>query len=82
MTDGQATTCMLAIPYCDKDESIMVYNIDTYVEPYEMKYKDINGDGHIPCFYAEGDHWSFAKLDADGNVIEVREKREYQRIVH
>ncbi len=53
----------------------MVYNIDTYVEPYEMKYKDINGDGHIPCFYAEGDHWSFAKLDADGNVIEVREKK-------
>ena len=31
--------------------------------------------GHIPCFYAEGDHWSFAKLDADGNVIEVREKK-------
>ena len=26
MTDGQATTCMLAIPYCDEDSSIMVYN--------------------------------------------------------
>lgn len=32
------------------------------------------GDGHIPCFHAEGDHWSFAKLDNDGKVIEVREK--------
>lgn len=74
MTDGQATTCMLAIPYCNLDDAIMVYNIDTYVESYEMKYKDINGDGHIPCFHAEGDHWSFARLDGNGKVIEVREK--------
>lgn len=74
LTDGQATTCMLAIPYCDPDKAIMVYNIDTYVEPNEMKYEDIKGDGHIPCFHAEGDHWSFAKLDDRGNVTEVREK--------
>ena len=74
MTDGQATTCMLAIPYCDPNDAIMVYNIDTYVEPGEMKYEDISGDGHIPCFHAEGDHWSFAKLDNAGKVIEVREK--------
>lgn len=74
MTDGQATTCMLAIPYCNPDDAIIVYNIDTYVEPYEMKYEDISGDGHIPCFHADGDHWSFAKLDENGKVIEVREK--------
>ena len=74
MTDGQATTCMIAIPYCNPDDAIMVYNIDTYVEPYEMKYEDISGDGHIPCFHADGDHWSFAKLDENGTVVEVREK--------
>lgn len=74
MTDGQATTCMLAIPYCNPDDAIMVYNIDTYVEPCEMKYEDISGDGHIPCFHADGDHWSFAKLDENGTVVEVREK--------
>ena len=74
MTDGQASTCMLAIPYCNPNESIMVYNIDTYVEPYEMKYKDIVGEGHIPCFNAEGEHWSFVKLDNRGKAIEVREK--------
>lgn len=74
MTDGQATTCMLAMPYCDLDEAIMVYNIDTYVEPYEMKYSDISGDGHIPCFHADGDHWSFVKLNKQGDVTEVREK--------
>lgn len=74
LTDGQATTCMLAIPCCDPAEPIMVYNIDTYVEPNEMKYTDIIGDGHIPCFHAEGDHWSFARIDKNGKVTEVREK--------
>lgn len=74
MTDGQATTCMLAIPYCNFEESIMVFNIDTYIEPGEMKYADITGDGHIPCFHAEGEHWSFVRLDEDGKVVEVREK--------
>lgn len=74
MTDGQATTCMLAMPYCDSNNAIMVYNIDTYVEPGEMKYEDISGDGHIPCFHASGEHWSFAKVNEDGKVIEVREK--------
>lgn len=74
MTDGQATTCMLAIPYCAPDNAIMVYNIDTYVEPGEMKYVDISGEGHIPCFHADGDHWSFTKLNEYGDVVEVREK--------
>lgn len=73
-TDGQATTCKLAFQYCDNDESIMIYNIDTYVEPYEMKYEDIKGDGYIPCFRAEGTHWSFAKINESGEVVEVREK--------
>lgn len=75
LTDGQATTCMLALPYCDMDKPIMVYNIDTYVESYEMKADDIEGDGYIPCFHADGTHWSFVKLDSNGNVVEVREKQ-------
>lgn len=75
LTDGQATTCMLAIPYCDPEKSILVYNIDTYVEPYELKYQDIRGDGQIPCFHADGDHWSFVKLDKFGRAVEVREKK-------
>lgn len=75
LTDGQATTCILAIPYCNLDESIMVYNIDTYVEPHEMKYSAIAGQGHMPCFHAQGEHWSFARLDTNGDVVEVREKK-------
>lgn len=74
LTDGQATTAMLAAPYWKKQSELMIYNIDTYVESYELKSEDIAGDGYIPCFHAGGDHWSFVKLDEDGNAVEVREK--------
>lgn len=74
-TDGQATTCMLAMRHCNSNEAVMVYNIDTYVEAFAMKYEDVSGDGYIPCFFAEGSHWSFVKLNSDGKAIEVREKK-------
>lgn len=74
-TDGQATTCFLAAGSCRPSEPLMVYNIDTYVEPGGLLFEDIAGDGHIPCFKASGDHWSFVRVDASGKAVEVREKR-------
>lgn len=74
LTDGQATTAMLAAPYWKKDSELMIYNIDTFVESYELKAEDIAGDGYIPCFHAAGDHWSFVKLDENQRAVEVREK--------
>ena len=74
MTDGQATTAMLAAPYWKKEDSLLIYNIDTYVEAGCMKSADIEGDGFIPCFNAPGDHWSFVALDDKGDAISVREK--------
>lgn len=74
LTDGQATTAMLAGEVWNKEDSLMIYNIDTYVEAGEMHASQIAGDGFIPCFHADGDHWSFAKLDENGKVVEVREK--------
>lgn len=75
LTDGQATTAKLAMPFCDEIRPVMFYNIDTYVEPGEMKFSDIKGDGYLPCFHADGDHWSFARIDDAGKVVEVREKK-------
>ena len=74
LTDGQATTAMLAADVWDKQDSLMIYNIDTYVEAGQMKTEQICGDGFIPCFHADGDHWSLPKLDENGRVVEVREK--------
>lgn len=74
VTDGQATSAKIGIEKCNLKEGVLVYNIDTYVEPFQMKLEDLQGDGSIPCFKAEGNHWSFVKTDNLGNVIEVQEK--------
>ncbi|MCR4924042.1 MAG: glycosyltransferase family 2 protein [Lachnospiraceae bacterium] len=73
-TDGQATTAMLASKFWKKEDELLIYNIDTYVEAFEMTPESIRGDGFIPCFFAKGDHWSFVKLDEEGRATEVREK--------
>lgn len=76
ITDGQATTAILSDKYVDDDDEIAVYNIDTYVEPYEIKKADIKecNFGFIPVFNGDGDKWSFVKTDNLGNVIQVSEK--------
>ena len=75
LTDGQATTACLAEKYWNQENSLLIYNIDTYVEPGEMNSKELKGDGFIPCFQAPGDHWSFVRLDEAGRVVEIKEKK-------
>lgn len=75
LTDGQATTAMMAEKYWQEDHALLIYNIDTYVEPHEMNSAELKGDGFIPCFQAEGDHWSFVRLDETGKVVEIKEKK-------
>lgn len=75
LTDGQATTAALAEKFWNQDNALLIYNIDTYVEEGEMKSSELKGDGFIPCFQAEGDHWSFVRLDETGRVVEIKEKK-------
>lgn len=74
LTDGQATTAYLAKEYWKKENALLIYNIDTYVEPRIMSKEPFKGDGFIPCFKAKGNHWSFVRLDDTGKVVEIREK--------
>lgn len=75
MTDGQATTALRAAPFWNRQDSLLIYNIDTYVEAGCLCSEDIFGDGFIPCFNAPGDHWSFVAADENGIATEVREKQ-------
>ena len=75
LTDGQATTAMLAERYWNEKNAILIYNIDTYVEPFAMNSAELKGDGFIPCFKGKGDHWSFVRLDDNGKVAEIKEKK-------
>ncbi len=73
-TDGQATTAIRANTIWDAAAPLLIYNIDTYVDPRFIGLEQIRGDGWIPCFRAPGSHWSFVRLDKHGHAAEVREK--------
>lgn len=76
ITDGQATSALLAMDKCMADRPVAIFNIDTHVRPGALRAPGSKVDGHIPCFRAAGDHWSFVRLDdAQTHVVEVREKQ-------
>lgn len=74
LTDGQATTAMLGAEYWNENHGLLIYNIDTYVEAGEMRAEEIKGDGFIPCFKGEGNHWSFVNVDKNYKALEIKEK--------
>ena len=77
VTDGQATTVLLALRSLrgrDRTGGLVIYNIDTYVEPGFLRPGDVRGDGWIPCFPGRGDAWSFFRTDGHDRVLEAREK--------
>jgi choline kinase len=75
VTNGQATTALLADKFIDEVDEVVIFNIDTFIIPYSIKKSDFSYyDGFLHTFKAEGDHWSFAKTNNSGKVIEVTEK--------
>ena len=84
MTEGAACTTLLAKKYIDNDEPLMIANSDQFVEwdSNEFMYSMVadNVDGGILSFEATHPKWSFAKLDDDGFVCEVAEKKPISNI--
>lgn len=78
ITEGAASTTLLAKEYIDNDAPLLIANSDQYIDwnPRETMYnftsKDI--DGGILTFNSTHPKWSYAKTDMDGNVTEVAEK--------
>lgn len=77
LTDGQATTALLLAEGAAPDAPFLVFNIDTYVRPHAMRPDQVpaGAAGWVPCFPGPGDGWSFARIDAHGRALELREKK-------
>ena len=84
MTEGAACTTLLAKELIDNDEPLVMANSDQFLEwdsnefMYSMVADDV--DGGIVSFEATHPKWSFAKLDDDGFVSEVAEKKPISNI--
>ena len=78
LTKGQAETVLFAKQYLENNDSILIYNIDTFVKngnKHISKKNFENVDGAIFTTKAPGEHWSFAKTENNSNkVIQVTEK--------
>ena len=84
ITEGAACTTLLAKKFIDNDEPLVMANSDQFLEwdsnefMYSMVADDV--DGGIVSFEATHPKWSFAKLDDDGFVSEVAEKKPISNI--
>lgn len=77
VTRGQAETTFLALPCCEDDKPLVIFNIDTFFQSStlsaNLQREDI--DGVLGYFTSEEERFSFAALDANGQyVADVKEK--------
>ncbi|WP_418641871.1 glycosyltransferase family 2 protein [Vibrio chaetopteri] len=81
-TRGQAETVTLGLEkwkasqQSSKDQTLTIFNIDTFRPNF--KFPDLNtlGDGYLEVFRGTGDNWSFAKPISDDSteVVQTAEK--------
>lgn len=78
ITEGAASTTLMAKEFINSDEPLLIANSDQFVEwnPREVMYKfsSKDTDGGILTFKATHPKWSYAKVNELGNVVEVAEK--------
>jgi dTDP-glucose pyrophosphorylase len=84
MTEGAACTALLAKEHINTDAPLFFANSDQFVEwdsnEFMYKMNETDADGGIVTFEATHPKWSFAKVDENGLVTEVAEKKPISNI--
>ena len=84
ITEGAACTALLAKEHINKEMPLFFANSDQFVEwdsnEFLYKMNETNADGGIVTFEATHPKWSFAKIDNQGLVTEVAEKKPISNI--
>ena len=78
VTEGAAQTILQAKDLINDDTPLMTMNSDQLVDwDVERLFEMCEQfDGVIPCFYGEGNAWSYARTLDNGYVQEVAEKKQ------
>ena len=84
ITEGAACTVLLAKELINNDEELVIANSDQWVNwnnQHFLSYlREKNADGGIVTFIATHPKWSFVKIDEEGLVTEVAEKKPISNI--
>lgn len=77
VTRGQSETVLKAKAALDKSKGILIYNIDTWFSSSTLENKLVSDkfDGIVGAFISSDPRYSFAKIDEQGKVIQVEEKK-------
>jgi HAD superfamily hydrolase (TIGR01509 family) len=79
VTEGAACTSLLTKELINNDQPLILANSDQYIEwnSNEFMYKmyEQNLDGGILTFESTHPKWSYAKINKNGQVVEVAEKK-------
>ena len=76
-TEGAACTLLTAEKFIDNRIPLLSFNSDQMIDynPNETFSRLSLHDGGMPCFYGDSTDWSYAKVDKEGYVEEVAEKK-------
>jgi dTDP-glucose pyrophosphorylase len=77
VTEGQVCTVLAARQWIDSDDDLLIASADTYVVSNlgeDIARRKPETAGLISVADLPGERWSFARTDADGQVVEVAEK--------
>ena len=77
LTDGPASSVLLAQSYIDNNSPLMIANCDQFVDFDINQYlhKSKLFDGLIMTMWADDPKWSFVKFDEKNNIVAVIEKQ-------
>jgi len=81
LTQGQACSALLASEYIDSSEPLLIVNSDNYflwdTENFLHTVQHPDVEGAIFTFKdsSGSTNWSYARVDDDGNVLEIAEKK-------
>jgi len=85
-TEGAACTTMLAKEYIDNDKELIMSNCDQYIDTDIIQFlysaRNKNVDSSFLCFEGTHPKFSFAKVDDNGFILEVAEKRPISNIAN
>lgn len=79
LTEGAACTTLLAKEYINNDDYLLIANSDQFIDWDSNRFyytmEDSGIDGGILTFENSHPKWSYVKLDDDGYVIDLQEKK-------
>lgn len=84
LTEGAACTALLAKEFINNDEELIIANSDQWIDWNNQHFlsfvRNNNAEGGIVTFIATHPKWSFIKINDEGKVTEVAEKRPISNI--